>query len=183
VAQLVAQPIKLRSDGSVPEPLLPGALSKALCYINRLQVVSNGKLPARILCLTASAQLSAYVPFMNCVCEAQKRSIMIDSCVLESKDIPFLQQASHLTRDIYYRVSSAESFLPSLLFLFLSDSSGRPQLTFPQQATIDYRATCFCHRKFVDQAVVCQACLSSQPFHRREKERDCLCVVCVLCLF
>ena len=45
---------------------------------------------------------------------------------------------------------------------FLPDMSGRGKLMLPSAVLVDYRASCFCHRRLVDVGHVCSVCLSSE---------------------
>jgi len=151
---------------------LAGALSLALCYLNRLHTSShvNGvnigsvKLRSRILIcsLCPIDQSSQYVHIMNAIFSTQKQSIPVDSCVIGEKDSLFLQQASHLTKGVYARVDTKEqkALLQYLMFLYLSDPTSRSHLILPVQASVDFRATCFCHGQVVSLAVVCPVCLA-----------------------
>ncbi|KAK0533639.1 RNA polymerase II transcription factor B subunit 4 [Tilletia horrida] len=56
-----------------------------------------------------SAAAMAYVPLMNCIFAAQKRSILIDVLKLcPGQDVVFLQQAAHLTGGNYLRLDLDE---------------------------------------------------------------------------
>ena len=144
-------------------PLLAGALSLALCHINRLKR-SLPKLRARILLVSTSPDSSSsYVPFMNCIFTSHKLSLPLDSLVLNSLDSLYLQQASSITSGVYAHPSPStqrDALLPLLLLTFLPDPTTRQQLTQPGQVEVDYRAVCFCHRRPVSQAMVCPVCLA-----------------------
>ena len=144
-------------------PLLAGALSLALCHINR---VKRGlpKLRSRILLLSASPDSSSsYVPFMNCIFSAHKLSLPLDALVLHPLDSLYLQQAASITSGVYVHPSSStqrDALLPLLLLHFLPDPVTRQQLTHAGQVEVDYRAVCFCHGRSVSQAMVCPVCLA-----------------------
>jgi len=148
------------SDKKDTGPLLSGALSLGLCYINRLKSeISN--LQARMLVLSASSDVSSqYVPVMNCIFSAQKQSVPVDSCVLANEDSLFLQQASHLTEGIYFKPPLDIGVLQYLLTIFLPDLVSRKYMVLPQNSNVDYRATCFCHRNVIEVGFVCPVCLS-----------------------
>ncbi|KAE8244989.1 hypothetical protein A4X13_0g6134 [Tilletia indica] len=56
-----------------------------------------------------SGSAMAYVPLMNCIFAAQKRSILIDVLKLtQGQDVVFLQQAAHLTGGNYLRLDLDE---------------------------------------------------------------------------
>ena len=72
--------------------LLAGAMSHALCLLNKVLVGSLPHIEPRVLCLNASADVtSAYIPLKNCIFSAQKRSVCIDACVLTPQDSLLLQ--------------------------------------------------------------------------------------------
>ncbi|GAA5877992.1 hypothetical protein JCM16303_002807 [Sporobolomyces ruberrimus] len=113
---------------------LVGALSMALCHINRLSLSAssssatttgntsttdsnknsasssssenNAKVQPRILILSVTPdEPSQYVPIMNCIFTAQKSGISIDCLkILGKTDSTFLQQATHLTGGTYYKL-------------------------------------------------------------------------------
>eukprot|EP00742_Colponemidia_sp_Colp-10_P007527 GILJ01008113.1.p1 GENE.GILJ01008113.1~~GILJ01008113.1.p1 ORF type:complete len:329 (-),score=34.17 GILJ01008113.1:225-1169(-) len=140
--------------------VLSGALSMALCYINRIQRKISDVKP-RILMLQVSPDLSPqYVPLMNCIFSAQKNSIPLDACVLCDTDSTFLQQAAHLTNGVYLRPDKRQGLLQYLLTIFLVDVYSRKFLRMPTAADVDYRAACFCHKTVTDLAYVCSVCLS-----------------------
>ena len=60
----------------------------------------------------------------------------------------------------YFRIERIERLLQVLIWIFLPDTSERPQLGLPPQANVDFRAACFCHRLLVDVGFVCSVCLS-----------------------
>ncbi|PWN40018.1 transcription factor Tfb4 [Ceraceosorus guamensis] len=139
----------------------------------------------RILIISASEDQSGqYVPMMNCIFGAQKRGVVIDVCRLggageasreeeeegESDGAAaaaaapassaFLQQSTYLTRGNYIALHHPAHLLQTLLSAFLPASSIRPHLVIPNSSTIDFRASCFCHRRIVEVGYVCSRCLS-----------------------
>ncbi|GAA5988653.1 hypothetical protein JCM5350_003836 [Sporobolomyces pararoseus] len=169
---------------------LVGALSMALCHINRLSLSSsssatvatstastsnasgssgessNVRVQPRILILSVTPDEPAqYVPIMNCIFTAQKTGISIDCLkILGKSDSTFLQQATHLTSGVYYKLPSSgetrSGLLQYLLVNFLSGPLGSKHLNRAKQDQVDLRAACFCHRKIVDLGYVCSVCLS-----------------------
>ncbi|EGC40332.1 hypothetical protein DICPUDRAFT_9126, partial [Dictyostelium purpureum] len=136
------------------------ALSMALCYINRIRKESPNLKP-RILVFNISPDVSSqYISVMNCIFSAQKQSIPVDSCILSQTDSTFLQQASHLTNGIYLKPHKQELLSQYLLTTFLLDTQSRKSLAYPNLKSVDYRASCFCHKKIVDIGFVCSVCLS-----------------------
>ncbi|KDR75209.1 hypothetical protein GALMADRAFT_249181 [Galerina marginata CBS 339.88] len=133
-----------------------GALTKALCYINRLSLGDP-----RILILSVSPDLStSYIPIMNSIFSAQKLKITIDACQIFGPDTVFLQQAAHLTAGSYLYLDRRDALLQYLIMAFLPPPAIRKVLAVPTQDKIDFRAACFCHKNIVDIGFVCSVCLS-----------------------
>ncbi|KAF8518722.1 transcription factor Tfb4 [Gautieria morchelliformis] len=150
---------------------LVGALTKALCYINRfnqLSAVTANIAPSttkapdpRILIISVSPDLSAsYIPLMNSIFSAQKLKVTIDVCKLYGPDTVFLQQASHLTGGSYLYLEHKDALLQYLIMTFLPPPRLRRLLATPTQDKVDFRAACFCHKNIVDIGFVCSVCLS-----------------------
>ena len=142
-------------------PLLSGALSLALCHINRLKR-TYPRLRARVMCVSVSLDSSAsYIAVMNSIFSAHKLGVPVDSLVLHSSHSLFLQQAASLTAGLYLHLPSpTASLLQHLMVTFLPDVSSRSHLLLSHPTAVDYRATCFCHRRVVEQAMVCPVCLA-----------------------
>ena len=103
-------------------------------------------------------------------------------CFLALRAAACCVQAAHLTNGVYEKPSSGvmgilQYFLvgasslacPSsqyVLFacqmLYLPDSRTRKHLLLPQTTTVDFRATCFCHKNITEIGYVCPVCLSSE---------------------
>jgi len=159
-------------DSDEESPLgLVGALTKALCYINRtMNAPSNPtgrsdegtSLPdPRILIVSVSPdQPSAYIPIMNSIFSAQKLKITIDVCKIYGTESVFLQQAAHLTGGSYILLERSDALLQYLTMSFLPPPSIRQLVSVPTQDKIDFRAACFCHKNIVDIGFVCSVCLS-----------------------
>ncbi|BGP03226.1 General transcription and DNA repair factor IIH subunit TFB4 [Rhodotorula toruloides] len=150
---------------------LVGALSMALCHINRLSTTdplsassaaSAIRRPKpRIVVISVTQDSSAqYVPIMNCIFTAQKNNIQIDVCKVFGPDAVFLQQACHLTSGSYYKLARRAGLLQYLMMAFLPGPAAHRHLNQPRQEQVDLRAACFCHRKIVDIGYVCSVCLS-----------------------
>ncbi|KAG8961315.1 RNA polymerase II transcription factor B subunit 4 [Tulasnella sp. 419] len=153
---------------------LVGALTKALCYVNRLIqlntiVVGDGsavrnsssQLAPRILVISVSPDLSSsYIPLMNSIFAAQKLKVTIDVCKVFGPDTVFLQQAAHLTGGSYVYLERRDALLQYLTMCFLPSPSLRRVLALPTQDKVDFRAACFCHKNIVDIGYVCSVCLS-----------------------
>jgi len=149
-----------------------GALTKALCYINRLEqanAANNSEdsreaqtsLEPRILILPISSDRSAsYVPLMNALFSAQKLKVTIDVCKIGGPSTVFLQQAAHLTNGAFVHLERKSALLQTLIMSFLSSASLRSIITVPSSSQVDFRAACFCHKNVVDIGFVCSVCLS-----------------------
>ncbi|NXX95087.1 TF2H3 factor, partial [Centropus bengalensis] len=145
---------KTEMKGQQTETQLAGSLAKALCCI--LLITESSK----PLFLTAAEDSAMqYMNFMNVIFAAQKQSILIDACVLDS-DSGLLQQACDITGGIYLKVPHMPSLLQYLLWVFLPDQEQRSQLVLPPPVHVDYRAACFCHRNLIEIGYVCSVCLS-----------------------
>ncbi|KAJ3518107.1 hypothetical protein NMY22_g13824 [Coprinellus aureogranulatus] len=160
-------------------PALVGALTKALCHVNRVsfsspsatttaaQASRDGQTPSsdvtdpRILILSVSPdQSNSYIPIMNAIFSAQKLKVTIDACQIYGAETVFLQQAAHLTGGSYLHLERRDALLQYLLMTFLPPPSLRKVLAVPTQDRIDFRAACFCHKNIVDVGFVCSVCLS-----------------------
>ncbi|NXO72893.1 TF2H3 factor, partial [Phainopepla nitens] len=140
---------KTDMKGQQTETLLAGSLAKALCCI----------LQSLYVIKAAEDSALQYMNFMNVIFAAQKQSILIDACVLDS-DSGLLQQACDITGGIYLKVPHMPSLLQYLLWVFLPDQEQRSQLVLPPPVHVDYRAACFCHRNLIEIGYVCSVCLS-----------------------
>jgi transcription initiation factor TFIIH subunit 3 len=142
-----------------PSPL-SGALSRALCYIQRATRGPTALAP-RILALHGSADAPAqYVAMMNAIFSAQAGAVPVDACLLGGGESPFLQQAAALTGGVYLRPPRPGALLQYLLSVFAADAPSRGALRLPTPRGVDFRASCFCHKRAVDVGFVCSVCLS-----------------------
>ncbi|GAA5891708.1 hypothetical protein JCM8208_007377 [Rhodotorula glutinis] len=168
VTQGVKDLMRELPDDPPPGANLVGALSMALCHINRLNATdtfsssaASRKARPRIVVLSVTQDSSAqYVPIMNCIFTAQKNNIEIDVCKVFGPDAVFLQQACHLTSGAYYKLERRAALLQYLLVGFLPGATAHKNLMQPRQEHVDLRAACFCHRRIVDIGYVCSVCLS-----------------------
>ncbi|KAJ2058532.1 RNA polymerase II transcription factor B subunit 4 [Coemansia sp. S146] len=145
------------------QTLMSRALSKALCHIHRVVESTTSKVWSRILVLSAADDSPReYISLMNTIFAAQRMSVLIDICKVFGSDSVFLQQAADITGGNYLKVDTAggESMLQTLMFTCLADHYTREVLVAPTNETIDFRATCFCHKRVVDIGYVCSVCLS-----------------------
>lgn len=148
-------------SGDLP---LAGALSRALCLINRRKLESHrntSKRSPRILCLVGSTDSPVqYIPVMNSIFAAQKARVAIDACILHHLDSPYLQQATDITEGIYVKPSHRAVLLQYLLHTFCADTHTRTMLQLQKGVGVDFRASCFCHKSTIDIGYVCSVCLS-----------------------
>ncbi|KAM9547479.1 general transcription factor IIH subunit 3 isoform 1-T2 [Salvelinus alpinus] len=148
--------------GNQTDTLLAGSLAKALCYIHRVakELEAGQEIKSRILVVKAAEDCALqYMNFMNVIFAAQKQSILIDACVLDS-DSGLLQQACDITGGLYLKIPQKIALAQYLLWVFLPDSDQRSQLVLPPPVHVDYRAACFCHRNLIEIGYVCSVCLS-----------------------
>ncbi|KAL9645577.1 hypothetical protein ABK040_000640 [Willaertia magna] len=142
---------------------LSGALSMALCFINRLEKEKPPgiTLNARILIFQVSPDISSqYISVMNTIFSAEKMNIILDACVLALQDSIFLQQACFLTNGNYVKPQRQEGLIQYLFHLFMLEKNLRTMIMLPVQNTVDFRASCFETRKPIDDGYVCPVCLS-----------------------
>ncbi|RHY08025.1 hypothetical protein DYB38_007964 [Aphanomyces astaci] len=148
---------------SIPAAHAPDAsivLTPVLVVINRAMNESR-ELQPRILVVDSSPDFAEqYISIMNCIFSAQKKHVPIDSCVLASEPSAFLQQASYLTGGIYFKPKEPQGLVQYFLSIWLADADTRQMLKLPTQASVDFRAMCFCHKQTISTAFVCPVCLS-----------------------
>ncbi|KAF5351960.1 hypothetical protein D9756_007562 [Leucocoprinus leucothites] len=160
-------------DSSADPSALIAAITKALCYVNRLSLspAANTNPSAerdpsvlpdpRLLVLSVSPDLAtSYIPIMNSVFSAQKLKVTIDVCQVFGPDTVFLQQAAHLTGGSYIHLERRDALLQYLIMAFLPSPAIRNVIAVPTQDKVDFRAACFCHKNIVDVGFVCSVCLS-----------------------
>jgi len=141
--------------------LLSGSLSMALCYIQRIIRGGPSHPQPRILCLQGSPDgPQQYVAIMNAIFSAQRSMVPVDSCIVGSQHSAFLQQASHITGGIYLKPQQLEGLFQFLAMVFATDLHSRRFLQLPRPTGVDFRASCFCHKKTIDMGYVCSVCLS-----------------------
>ncbi|XP_074263575.1 general transcription and DNA repair factor IIH subunit TFB4 [Silene latifolia] len=147
-------------DG-VGSSLLSGALSMAMCYIQR--VFRSGPLhpQPRILCLHGSPDgPEQYVSVMNAIFSAQRSMVPIDSCVVGAQHSAFLQQASYITGGVYLKPQLLDGLFQYLSTVFATDLHSRNFIQLPKPVGVDFRASCFCHKSTIDMGFICSVCLS-----------------------
>ncbi len=144
IKEFIVDCITSFKDGISP---LDAAMSMALM---RLRVSKEDK---RLLVLNAVPDNDEqYISIMNCIFSAQKLHVAIDSVVLTES--VYLQQASFITNGLYLCVKE-DKLLQNLLDAIPNEGKQRLKMS-----KVDFRATCFCHRKMIDIGFVCSVCLS-----------------------
>jgi len=139
---------------------LSQALSMALCIINR-QLQKQPKLQPRIVIIQVSKDdSSSYNAMMNSIFSAQKLNVPVDSVVLSKADSHFLQQASLLTMGVYIRPLDQRDLLTQMFTYCIPSTHTRAVLEPRVQQSVDFKASCFCHRKPVETAFMCSVCLA-----------------------
>eukprot|EP00268_Persea_americana_P011931 TRINITY_DN149_c0_g1_i2.p1 TRINITY_DN149_c0_g1~~TRINITY_DN149_c0_g1_i2.p1 ORF type:complete len:304 (-),score=34.03 TRINITY_DN149_c0_g1_i2:782-1693(-) len=170
--EFVIKDQELSKDESVvgnPSSLLSGSLSLALCYIQR--VFRSGPLHPhpRILCLQGSPDgPEQYVAVMNAIFSAQRSMVPIDSCVVGAQHSAFLQQASYITGGVYIKPQHLDGLFQYLTMVFATDLQSRSFLQLPRPVGVDFRASCFCHKKTIDMGFICSVCLSIFCKHHKK---------------
>ncbi|PRQ26530.1 putative TFIIH subunit Tfb4/p34 protein [Rosa chinensis] len=163
------QLLKEASAEGTPSSLLSGSLSMALCYIQK--VFRSGPMhpQPRILCLQGSSDgPDQYVAIMNAIFSAQRSMVPIDSCYMGSHNSAFLQQASYITGGVYLKPQQPDGLLQYLTTVFATDLHSRAFLQLPKSAGVDFRASCFCHKKTIDTGYICSVCLSIFCKHHKK---------------
>jgi transcription initiation factor TFIIH subunit 3 len=177
--------------------MLSGALSRALCFINKVQQLqehdsvsgdssqisrpisrtnirtSNSRinnntnnntisLAPRVMCITGCPDApSQYISMMNAIFASQRQHVAIDCCKLGPTHSVCIQQASYMTGGVYIKPKYPGAVLQYLFASMSADPSTRRLLKLPKaNSSVDFRASCFCHRNRVDVGFVCSVCLS-----------------------
>eukprot|EP01040_Poterioochromonas_malhamensis_P000759 gene760-809_t len=149
----------LSNDLSRRKSRLNSALSSALTIINKH---SQGSIFfSRILNIQFDKDVAQdYNSIMNSIFSAQKLGVIIDSLVLAAADSHLMQQTCFLSGGFYMKHSDWAELLIVLQSFFLADVSIRSALSFPPQKMVDFKASCFCHKKPVEFAHMCSVCLT-----------------------
>jgi transcription initiation factor TFIIH subunit 3 len=160
---------KAKQHQSAPvnfEPLISGALSIALCKINRKKEQFDS---SRVVIITPSSDhpfflTSQYMSFMNAFFTAQKMDVVIDVATAnneaEDSSNSILRQACDITQGTYLRIPNQKALLQYLNWVLLPDFETRKSLVLPEKVPVGSRAACFCHRTLVEIGYVCSVCLS-----------------------
>ncbi|CAH2037013.1 unnamed protein product, partial [Thlaspi arvense] len=156
-------------EDRIASSLLSGSLSMALCYIQR--VFRSGHLhpQPRILCLQGSPDgPEQYVAVMNSIFSAQRLMVPIDSCYIGTQSSAFLQQASYITGGVHHTPKQLDGLFQYLTTIFATDLHSRGFVQLPKPVGVDFRASCFCHKKTIDMGYICSVCLSIFCEHHKK---------------
>eukprot|EP01035_Chromulina_nebulosa_P031965 gene31965-42648_t len=138
---------------------LANGLSKSLSIINR-QLQLSKFLPRVLIIQFDKDRVIDYNSFMNSIFNAQKLEVLVDALIVSKCDSHILQQACFLTGGLYLRHRDEEDMLQILTVHFLLDSKVRKLFNQPLQKTVDFKASCYCHRSPVEYAYMCSVCLT-----------------------
>ncbi|KAH3659983.1 hypothetical protein OGAPHI_007188 [Ogataea philodendri] len=139
---------------------LAGAISMALCHINKLQQSDElNALNSRIMVVSISDDSTLpYISVMNAIFAAQKMKISVDVCKLGPSST-FLQQAADATNGVYIYITQPSGLIQYLTTALFIDPMLRPIIVLPTDEAIDFRASCFITNKVIDVGYVCSVCL------------------------
>ncbi|KAL2917361.1 hypothetical protein HK105_203025 [Polyrhizophydium stewartii] len=137
------------------------ASSATATDIHKLLGTTPADTQSRILVVSTSPDGPAqYIPIMNCIFAAQRQNTPIDVCRMSKTPSVFLPQAAHITGGIYLHLQNPEHLIQHLIHVFLPDPTTRKLLCVASDDEIDFRASCFCHKRNIDIGYVCSVCLS-----------------------
>lgn len=174
---IVSKIVEGKDDRMYSEhPAWSAAFLQGMCHARRVMQKIPGedilhaaplKEPSRMLAIVTHFEECSkrYLPFMNGFFAAQRDTIMIDCCNMEedasaSSCESLFQQGCQLTGGFYIKPRIPEALIEYLMTAFMANSSVRQFLRYPSACGVDYRASCFCHKKLVDTGYVCSVCLS-----------------------
>ncbi|PON46992.1 TFIIH subunit [Parasponia andersonii] len=160
------------SEKGLASSLLSGSLSMALCCI----LFYDLDICTASLCLIFrrffdqghSIHNPGYVAIMNSIFSAQRSMVPIDSCYIGSNNSAFLQQASYITGGVYLKPQQLDGLFQYLSTVFATDLHSRTFLQLPKSVGVDFRASCFCHKKTIDMGYICSVCLSIFCKHHKK---------------
>ena len=155
------QSTALSSSSSPSACFISQSLLTALCIINRQMQLVPG-LQCRILVAQMSRDYApSYNNIMNSIFSADKLGVPIDALVFKAaEESHFLQQACYMTRGVYQRPVDQRDVLQLLLGHCLPCPATRQLLNAPFQKVVEFKASCFCHKKPVEFAYMCSVCLA-----------------------
>lgn len=157
---------KERIDKTIQKSTLPGAMSAALAYTNRLlKEFETLSLKCRVMVVTCGnsdqkEEIFQYIPIMNCIFSATKIKCPIDVVKIGgSKDSTFLQQTTDATNGVYLHVDSTKGLIQYLTTAMFIDPSLRQIIVKPNQGSVDFRTSCYLTGKVVAVGYICSVCL------------------------
>lgn len=158
--------------------MLAGALSLALCYLNKVAKRSARPPERRVLLLDGSldrSYSSQYMPLMNLAFAAAKGNIVIDCCALCPNPSTISEQLCDISRGVHLKFSQAApastsgnshldgglALLQLLLFWIFPSVSLRPAIAaLSVHRGRSNAAVCFCHHRPVEVCCICSCCLA-----------------------
>mmetsp|Transcript_30671 Transcript_30671/g.69549 ORF Transcript_30671/g.69549 Transcript_30671/m.69549 type:complete len:281 (+) Transcript_30671:94-936(+) len=160
-------------EGDAPEGSA-GSLAQSLS--SALSIIHGQQAQARILILQFEKDKSQnYSALMNSIFSAQKLHALIDALIVCGFDSHLMQQACFLSGGLYVKHTDLSDLLQILHAYFLADNATRAQFVLPQQKSVDFKASCHCHKEPVEFAYMCSVCLTL--YCERSKPTD-RCSVC-----
>lgn len=155
-----------RMDKITQKSTLPGAMSAALAYINRLlKEYETLSLKSRVMIMTCGntdqkEEIFQYIPIMNCIFTATKIKCPIDVVKIGGvKESTFLQQTTDATNGVYLHVESTKGLIQYLSTAMFIDPSLRQIIVKPNQGSVDFRTSCYLTGKVVAVGFICSVCL------------------------
>ncbi|XP_062146778.1 general transcription and DNA repair factor IIH subunit TFB4 isoform X2 [Alnus glutinosa] len=77
-------------------------------------------------------------------------------------------RASYITGGVYQKPQQLDGLFQYLLTVFATDLHSRTFLQLPKSVGVDFRASCFCHKKTIDMGSICSVCLSIFCKHHKK---------------
>ncbi|ESS33515.1 general transcription factor IIH polypeptide 3 GTF2H3 [Toxoplasma gondii VEG] len=161
------------------DSMLAGALSLALCCLNKVSKRSARTPERRVLILDGSldrSYSSQYMPLMNLAFAAAKGNIVIDCCALSTNPSTIPEQLCDISRGVHLKFAQAApsastsgsasldgglALLQLLLFWIFPSMSLRPAIAaLSVHRGRSNTAVCFCHHKPVEVCCICSCCLA-----------------------
>ena len=140
---------------------ISNAFSKSLTIINKQLRLAGTKFKSRIFILQFDRdRIIDYNSLMNSIFSAQKLEVTVDALIISKFESHIFQQACFLTGGLYLKHRDGSDMLQILNTYFLSDGQARQLFNQPLQKTVDFKASCFCHKSPVEYAYMCSVCLT-----------------------
>jgi transcription initiation factor TFIIH subunit 3 len=86
--------------------------------------------------------------------------VCVDSVILHDEPSSYMQQAAHITHGLSLQPQVKQALLQYLLSVYAADSETRKLLQLPKPDAVEFKASCFCHKRAIDIGYVCSVCLS-----------------------